>query len=93
MFADDGDVLISLLPLRQVTSSPEAATMFPDPKADLSNENEIRTIQVFPASNNTTTHVRVGSAVTTEEFRRWSVTDGWALPVDVLMGELVKRKQ
>lgn len=86
MFADDGDILVSMLPLRQVTSLPDPSTLFPDLRTGTSNE--LRTIQVFPSSKDMASrHVRVGAAVTAEEFRHWAVTDGWTLPVDVLMGE------
>ena len=35
-------------------------------------------------------HVRVGTAVTAEELRCWAVKDGWALDVDVSIGESVE---
>lgn len=86
VFADDGDILVSLLPLKQVTSLPDPSALVPDARLEINNE--LRSVQVFPPSKDVSMmRVRVGSAVTSEEFRYWAVKDGWELPVDVLMGE------
>lgn len=89
VFADDGDVLVSMLPLRNVTFLNDPNTLVPDVRVEATNE--LRTIQTFPPTPGSTDamHVRVGAAVTAEELHRWAVADGWALPADVRLGECV----
>lgn len=65
---------------------PGSAILFPDAKHAC--DNELRTVQVFPAGKEMM-HIRVGSAVTSGELRQWAVKDGWALPTDISMAELV----
>lgn len=87
VFADDGDVLVSMLPLRNVTFLDDPNTLVPDVRIE--STNELRTIQTFPSKPESTDrrHVRVGAAVTAEELHCWAVADGWALPADVRLGE------
>ena len=91
-FSEDKQILVSLLNLEQVTRMPDPMSLDPeyiDPK------NELKTIKLAAppgviASSVEKALVRVGVAVTNEEFRRWAVkNDTWTLPVDVILVELV----
>ncbi|KAL1304742.1 hypothetical protein AAFC00_003685 [Neodothiora populina] len=87
VFTDDGDILVSLLPLRQVTSLPDPSALIPD--AHKPSPSELRTVQLLPSGKDIDRlHVRVGSAVTVEELRQCAVKDEWALPTDISMGEI-----
>jgi hypothetical protein len=89
LFSADGEILVSLLSLDQVTVLPDASSILPI----TANTNELKTIELASQSARGTPNkrlVRVGAAVTCEEFRRWAVANNaWALPVDVILVESV----
>ncbi|KAI9867387.1 MAG: hypothetical protein M1813_008945 [Trichoglossum hirsutum] len=88
-FSADGEVLVSLLNLDQATVIPDVTSIFPATSKD---GNELKIIELATQSPRGTPDkrlVRVGVAVTNEEFRRWAVANNaWALPVDVVLVEV-----
>jgi FAD/FMN-containing dehydrogenase len=89
IFSTDGEILVSLLNLSQTTVLPDITSIFPS----AAGSNEFKTIELAKQSARGTPGkrlVRVGSAVTSEEFRRWAVANNaWALPVDAVLVESV----
>lgn len=87
LFSEDKQILVSMLNLQQ-------ATRLPDPHviSATSVENVYNDFKVIEeptvAVNQQSATVRLGAAVTTEEFRRWATGNGkWCLPMDVILGE------
>ena len=89
-FSADGEILVSLLNLKQVTETPDASSI--GPSTANSSGNELKTIELVsqPVSGNANKQlVRVGVSVTNEEFRRWAVANNaWTLPMDVILVEV-----
>jgi FAD/FMN-containing dehydrogenase len=89
-FSQDKQILISLLNLEQVTRLPDPMSIESE---HIDPGNELKTIQLaapsgVAASSADKALVRVGVAVTNEEFRRWAVAnDAWTMPVDVILVE------
>lgn len=93
-FADTSDdsIFISLLGLDQASKVPNAMAVEPHPGL-INGSNELKTIgyaaptvQQVAAGKYT---VRLGAAVTSEDFRRWLVSNGqWALPMDTVLVEV-----
>lgn len=86
-----------MLNLAMVTTVPEPSTLLP---SDTFPGNEFKVIELagedVPGSGEgeggegRKRLVRMGAAVTMEEFRRWAVGGGeWALPVNTLLIEYV----
>ena len=80
---------MSLLSLSQATVLPDITSIYPS----AAGTNEFKTIKLATQSARGTPDKRlvtVGSAVTSEEFRRWAVANNaWALPVDAVLVESV----
>lgn len=77
-----------MINLKQATELPDPHVLLPNQASNLTNE--LKTIELVgePTPGAKTALVRVGAAVTTEEFRRWAVQSGsWTLPADVILGE------
>jgi hypothetical protein len=86
-FSQNGEILISLLNLKEVTTIPDPLSIGPD---YIDPQNELKVIQMAPGAATTgdTSLVRVGVSVTNEQFRRWAVNnDAWSLPMDVILVE------
>jgi len=91
LFSADNEILVSLLNIQQATQVPDASTLFPSPEPNALNElKSIQIDDITVASKRGNKCVRVGSAVTADEFRRWQVSNNtWALPMDVVLVEQV----
>jgi len=91
LFSGDNEILVSLLNIQQATQVPDASALFPSPQSNALNE--LKSIQIDDltvASKPGNKCVRVGAAVTAEEFRRWLIAHNtWALPMDVILVEQV----
>jgi hypothetical protein len=86
-FSQNGEILISLLNLKEVTTIPDPVSISAD---YIDPQNELKVIQMAPGAATTgeTSIVRVGVSVTNEQFRRWAVqNDAWSLPMDVILVE------
>jgi hypothetical protein len=87
IFSEDRQILVSMLNLQQATQLPDPSVISPTSKENVYNDFKVVGTPVVAADKSSAT-VRLGAAVTTEEFRRWSTSDGkWCLPVDVILGE------
>ncbi|KAL9119028.1 MAG: hypothetical protein Q9187_004416, partial [Circinaria calcarea] len=90
IFAEEGQILVSLLNLKQVTEIPDPTSL--EPTRALDKNNELKTIEL--ASSNALSApdkrlVRVGVSVTAEDFRRWAVANNaWTFPMDVILVEV-----
>jgi len=89
-FSANGEILVSLLNLKQVTEIPDASDLGPS-MANVAG-NELKSIELASGSlskDNTKQLVRVGVSVTNEEFRRWAIANNaWTLPMDVILVEV-----
>ena len=90
MFSEDGQILVSLLGLKQVTDIPDPTSLESPPSSE--QKNELRFIELAPSSLKGLPGkrlVRVGVSVTNEDFRRWAVANNaWSLPMDVILVEV-----
>lgn len=91
-FSEDKQILVSLLNLESVTKIPDTMSIAAE---HIDPENELKVIQLAEPTAGMVVEsgkalVRVGVAVTNEQFRRWAVkNDKWTLPVDVILVECV----
>jgi hypothetical protein len=89
-FSANGQILVSLLNLKQVTEIPDASDLGPS-MANVAG-NELKSIQLVPeglSADHTKQLVRVGVSITNEEFRRWAIANNaWTLPMDVILVEV-----
>ena len=87
-FSADNEILISLLDLKEVTTTPDPLAIGSDVTSD---GNELKRIDILkkPAFLSSGKDiVRVGAAVTNEAFRRWAIHNKTvALPIDVILVE------
>ena len=89
IFSEDNQILVSMLNLQQVTQLPDPSVISPTSKENVYNDFKVIEEPVVAADKKSAI-VRLGAAITTEEFRRWSTDDGnWCLPLDVILGEYV----
>ncbi|MCJ1438610.1 hypothetical protein MMC27_008000 [Xylographa pallens] len=90
VFSEDGQILVSLLNLKQVTEIPDPTSLEPIPASE--KNNELKSIELAPSSLQNLPEkrlVRVGVSVTNEEFRRWAVANNsWSLPMDAILVEV-----
>ena len=85
IFSEDGQILVSMLNLEEVTTLPDPLVILPNSPANA--YNDFKTIDVVRETNGKA-WVRIGTAVTLEELRRWATGNGkWALPVDTIITE------
>jgi hypothetical protein len=78
-----------MLNLQQATQLPDPSVIATTPKDNAYNDFKVIETPVVAADKNSAT-VRLGAAVTAEEFRRWATSDGkWCLPMDVILVEYV----
>ena len=88
MFCDDGDILISLLPLNTATVLPS----IPGPWNP--GEGLLQQIQLIPQSATSSNILcKIGTATTNEQFREWVLDKNggaslWTLPLNVIMVEI-----
>lgn len=89
LFSADNEILVSLLNIQQATQVPDASSLFPSPESNASNElKSLQIDNITVPSKPGNKCVRVGSAVTSDEFRRWQISNNtWALPMDVVLVE------
>ncbi|KAI9881007.1 MAG: hypothetical protein M1830_009501 [Pleopsidium flavum] len=89
-FSANREILVSLLNLDQVAKIPDRTSVSPTPLSNV--DNELKVIELAPTSPPASPNkrlVRVGVAVTNEEFRRWAVSNNaWTLPMDVILVEV-----
>lgn len=79
-----------MINLKQATGLPDPHVLLPNAADNLTNELKTIELVAEPEPGAKTALVRVGAAVTTEEFRRWQIQAGkWTLPMDVVLGESV----
>jgi len=90
LYSADGQVLISLLPLKVVEELPHE-----EPKKDPDNELQgIQMVGEIGAGASRKGLCRIGAATTNEMFREWVVKGGknhwkpWTLPLNVIMVEI-----
>ncbi|KAG9242396.1 hypothetical protein BJ878DRAFT_173318 [Calycina marina] len=91
-FSEDKQILVSLLNLEEVNHLPDPMSIQAEEHID--PNNELKSIQlaspdrlIISAADKAL--VRVGVAVTNEQFRRWAVkNDKWTMPVDVILVEV-----
>lgn len=87
-FSADNEILISLLDLKEVTTTPDPLAISPNITPD---GNELKSIDILkkPAFLSSGKDiVRVGAAVTNEAFRRWAIHNKVvAIPMDVILVE------
>lgn len=87
VFSEDKQILVSMLNLEQATQLPDPSVISATSRENACNDFKVIGPVVVAAAVNSAT-IRLGAAVTTEEFRRWATTDGkWCLPMDVILGE------
>jgi len=74
-----------------VIKIPDRTSVSPTPLSN--SDNELKVIELAPTSPPASPNkrlIRVGIAVTNEEFRRWAVSNNaWTLPMDVILVESV----
>ncbi len=89
LYSNDGEVLISMLPLSVVNDLPAS-----EPPIDPANELQGITITGYlDAPGGQKALCRIGAATTNEQFRRWCLSpDGgalsWTVPLNVIMVEI-----
>lgn len=87
-FSADNEILISLLDLKEVTTTPDPLAIGPDV---VPNGNELKSINILKKPTFLSSGkdiVRVGAAVTNEAFRRWAIHNKVvAIPMDVILVE------
>jgi hypothetical protein len=89
LYSGDGEVLISLLPLRVVTELPAE-----EPPIDPYNELQgIGVVGTIDECGVTKALCKIGTATTNEQFRRWCLDPGggnlkWTVPLNVIMVEI-----
>lgn len=87
-FSADNEILISLLDLKEVTTTPDPLAIGPDV---ISSGNELKSINILKKPTFLSSGkdiVRVGVAVTNEAFRRWAIHNKLvAIPMDVILVE------
>jgi hypothetical protein len=89
LYSSDGEVLISLLPLR-------VATELPAEEPPIDPHNELQGIEVVGTIDErgvTKALCKIGAATTNEQFRRWCLDPGggnlkWTVPLNVIMVEI-----
>ncbi|KAL8792039.1 MAG: hypothetical protein Q9195_005380 [Heterodermia aff. obscurata] len=88
-FSQDKEILISLLPVLQVTMLPDPMSIHPSSQSV--QETELNKIELLKRTSEVPEGkiwCRVGVAVTNEAFRRWAIENKtWSLPVDVILVE------
>lgn len=89
LYADDGDLLVSLLPENVAAHLPAV-----HPPIDAANELQgIRIVGEVNEGGVTRGLCRIGAATTNEQFRQWCLSDQggrwqWTLPLNVIMVEI-----
>lgn len=89
LFSADGEILISLLDLAIATAVPDPTSLLPNGHHP---GNELKTIELVDThiseSGEKKALVRIGTAVTNEELRRWAIQqNAWSLSLNVVMVE------
>jgi FAD/FMN-containing dehydrogenase len=87
IFGEDKEILISFVDLQTVTSLPDPITIAED-DASAQSKPELRTIEVVGDTSTGGKLVRLGTAVTGEDFRRWQLANGWAMRVNTILVEV-----
>jgi hypothetical protein len=87
IFSQDNQILVSMLNLEQATQLPDPEVISATSAKDILNDFKSIGPLVVAAGGSSAT-VRLGAAVTSEQFRRWATEDGkWCLPMDVILGQ------
>ncbi|KAL9108479.1 MAG: hypothetical protein Q9227_006694 [Pyrenula ochraceoflavens] len=88
IFSQDNHIFVSFVNLEEVTTLPDPMSLIP---GEYTTEHvpELKTIELKGEVSEGKRLCRIGSAVTNEDFRRWSVANkAWAIPVDVILVEV-----
>ena len=88
IFSEDNALFISMLDLDTVNKLPNMASIEKNP--DYSNNDFKRITVASDPKDPSSALVRLGSAVTNEDFRRWAIdpnNGNWTLVVNVIMVE------
>ncbi|KAF3929425.1 hypothetical protein AA313_de0201431 [Arthrobotrys entomopaga] len=86
IFSENGQVLVSILDEHLVETLPNCTSLEATPDYT-GNDFKIIDLKVNP-ENPKKALVKVGAAVTNEDFRRWAVkNNAWTLPINVIMVE------
>ncbi|KAF8849957.1 hypothetical protein BDZ45DRAFT_662416 [Acephala macrosclerotiorum] len=87
IFGDGKGILVSFVNLNTVTTLPDPLTIA---KEDVSTQalSELGSIEIVGESASGGKLVRLGVAVTGEDFRRWQLANGWAMPVNTILVEV-----
>lgn len=90
MYSETGHVFVSMLDTKTATTVPDPSSILPNAASNAANEFK----QIELASEDVSGSggkkrlVRLGAAVTNEEFRRWAIANNaWTVPVNVVMVE------
>jgi FAD binding domain len=87
IFGQDGEILVSFVNIDQVTTLPDPMTIV-DGDYTGQGVGELKTIQLLPETTPGKRLARIGTAVTSEDFRRWQLANKWVLPVDTVLVEV-----
>ncbi|KAG0134130.1 hypothetical protein HOY82DRAFT_638395 [Tuber indicum] len=90
MYSQDGEIFVSMLDLETATSIPDPSSLLPS-KDYTGNEFKVIELETHdvPKSGGKKRLVRIGAAVTNEDFRRWAIANNaWAIPLNVVMVEI-----
>lgn len=87
IFSEDDEIFVSMLDLKTANAVPDPSSILPDNPATASNEFKVITLGDSTGAGKRL--VRLGAAVTNEEFRRWAIrNNAWTLPLNVIMVEI-----
>ena len=88
IFAEDGEILISLIAPKRATAVPNVAAITRSPDSG-PNGPELKRIELLPERTAQGNGLcRMGASVTNEELRRWLVDNGdWALPSNTVIAD------
>ncbi|KAH0605715.1 uncharacterized protein H6S33_004172 [Morchella sextelata] len=91
MYSETDHVFVSMLDTKTATTVPDPSSILPNAASNAANEFK----QIELASEDVSGSggkkrlVRLGAAVTNEEFRRWAIANNaWTVPVNVVMVEI-----
>lgn len=87
IFSQDKEILISFVDLKTVTTLPDPITIA-EKDVSTQSQSELGSIEIVGDSATNGKLVRLGTAVTGEDFRRWQLENGWAMPVNTVLVEV-----
>jgi FAD/FMN-containing dehydrogenase len=87
IFGQTNEILVSFVDLKTVTTTPDPITIAEE-DTSAQSLSELGTIEIMPDISAEGKLVRLGAAVTGEDFRRWQLANGWAMPVNTILVEV-----